>query len=67
MYDFGKHCYLLAQGEKQLSKIYKFRDKNYADRCFERAKTLYAIAQFCGFTDRDYEKYLDYKYLVLGE
>lgn len=58
MYKFGQYCYLLAEEQKAQKEQFNTSNQKYAHRCLERADNLYALADICGFKERDYKQYL---------
>jgi len=62
-YDFARHCYLLADDQFNEGCRNNFYNPAYAERCFERARNFYAIAELLGYT---YEIHLNIQNYLAG-
>ncbi len=61
IYDFARHCYLLAEKQFNEGCSNNFYKPIYAQRCFKRAENFYVLAEFLGYTHNihaDIENYL---------
>ncbi len=64
MFDSGVYCYELSEEQQRLFVRFEEVNPEYAARCAKRSEDMRALAHFFGCSDRDYEKHLNYKYLV---
>lgn len=67
MQDLGIYFYELSEQQRHIALHNEEAYPQYSLRCKKRSEDMRALAHFFGCSDRNYDKYLNYKFLVLGE